>query len=107
MTDGSGGATSVDQQERLRRWRLILGSTSEPAVEPGPSPATPDPSQDLPPRPGEGPPVGGRRPGATELPLDGPDVRLDAALGAVYDRAPATPAASPAPPARALSLIHI
>jgi Mg-chelatase subunit ChlD len=60
--------TAPEQQERLRRWRLILGSAAEPDVPAASSAA------------------GGT--GATALPLTGPDARLDAALGAVYDRGP-------------------
>ena len=69
MTEAAPAAP--DQQERLRRWRLILGSSPEPAGQ-------------------EAPPAGPvAPPGATSLPLSGPDARLDAALGAVYDRPPA------------------
>lgn len=90
-------APPSDQQERLRRWRLILGATAEPTTDPadgcgsgpgtGPTPADPSPTPLPAPGPGVGP--GGRQPGATAFALDGPDARLDAALGAVYDRAPA------------------
>lgn len=54
-------APRVSDQERLRRWRMVLGGTDEGGAADG---------------------------GATSVRLDGHDARIDAALAAVYDATP-------------------
>lgn len=66
---------TVSERERRRRWRLVLGAASGDGS-----------GVDTPGAAGAG---GAGEPGFTEGPLQGRDVRIDAALGAVYDRAPA------------------
>jgi hypothetical protein len=81
----TGGAPTVSDTERRRRWRLLLG----PAVEDVLS-ATSTHGDDLSPSDGGGTGPGGE-PRAGGAPngggLLGDDRRIDAALGALYDRA--------------------
>lgn len=63
---------TVSDRERRRRWRLVLGAAPGERSESG--------AVDGAGGPGE--------PGFAESPLQGHDMRIDAALGAVYDHAP-------------------
>ena len=82
----------VSDAERRRRWRLVLGGAASADGEVGSSATQGDgsgPVDDEAAEPGE--PSRGRRvdrPGMTDVPLHGDDARIDAALGAVYDRRP-------------------
>lgn len=67
---------TVSDRERRRRWRLVLGAAAGDGAG-APDAGAPDAGD-----PGAG------TPGFTEGPLQGRDVRVDAALGAVYDRPP-------------------
>ncbi|MEP7115518.1 MAG: VWA domain-containing protein [Ilumatobacteraceae bacterium] len=60
----------VSDPERMRRWRMVLGGVDDGADNAG-SGADPSPG-----------------PGVTNVPLDGNDARIDAALAAVYDTKP-------------------
>jgi Mg-chelatase subunit ChlD len=70
------GAGRVDEPERLRRWRLLLGSSADPAQPTG----GPQPGNGA--QPGGGTGEGG---GAGER-LGHADQAIDAALAALYDR---------------------
>ena len=82
----------VSPTERRRRWRLVLGAAAD-AVDPDQLGEAEAPADGL----GEGDGVGpggagdasadeGVRPGAGRPSLSGDDARIDAALGALYDR---------------------
>jgi Mg-chelatase subunit ChlD len=76
-TVGSPGAPQplprVSDSERQRRWRLVLGGVPDPDAEDGGESPSPD---------------GVDARGVTDLPLEGNDARIDAALSAVYDSRP-------------------
>jgi len=83
------GQERVSETERRRRWRMLLGAAADEALERAgdaasdgdPSPAPGDTS-------GDGGTDGSGRAGADRSPgtLSNDDVRIDAALGALYDR---------------------
>jgi Mg-chelatase subunit ChlD len=72
------GRPRVSEHERRRRWRLLLGPAGDEAIARADSDGAGDGSAPDP----ESPPG----PGAGATGLQGDDVRIDAALGALYDR---------------------
>ena len=77
MTEPDAGRVArVSDAERRRRWRLVLGGASE---EPAAASASSGDDAGSDGSPGDG------AAGASPV-LDGDDVRIDAALGALYDR---------------------
>jgi hypothetical protein len=74
-------ATTVSEGERRRRWRLVLGGAADlDESELSGSPAAPEEPTGT----GESSPSGTGDGGVPDL--DGDDARIDAALGALYDR---------------------
>lgn len=71
---------SVSERERRRRWRLVLGAAVDPTAD--------DPTADDRAAGVDEIDVGLDGRGVTAAPLHGRDVRVDAALGALYDRRP-------------------